>query len=62
MIKNIDIHSKHEYKTPILDIEELEKQDVLTFSETDNAKFSANDVVKKQDLISSIFEDLGIKN
>lgn len=60
MIKNIDIHSKHEYKTPMLDIEELEKQDVLTDSETDNAKFSANDVVKKQDLMSSIFEDLGI--
>lgn len=61
MIKNIDIHSKHEYKTPMLDIEELEKQDVLTFSETDNAqKGYSEGVGSLGDLFSSMAEDLGI--
>lgn len=61
MIDKMNIHSKHEYKTPILDIEELEKQDVLTFSETDNAQKGYSEGVESLgDLFSSMAEDLGI--
>lgn len=59
MYKKNKITSKIEYKTPAIDIEELEKQDVLTDSD-DNKKVNFEEIQKGNDLFSSMAEDLGI--
>lgn len=52
-MKNFDITSKREYQTPIIVIEELEKQDILTAS--DNVSGDAQEWFGDSGGISDLF-------
>ena len=55
MNKSIKTTSKKEYLTPVISVEELIKQDVLTASDGENRVFSFNSLGSR-DLMQSILD------
>lgn len=60
MDKKLNITSKQKYISPSIDVAHLRKQDVLEGSD-ENVKTNGAELGAKNDLISSVLEDLGIQ-